>query len=356
VKGRNRWYTLPIMTELKRPARKLYTKPLTDEDRWNFLPYKPQDIDYLPKDAPDYTSDMRAVKALEALRSGQKLEDKNFSGYNFKGADLSGLDLSGADFSKTNLTGVDFSKSDLKKVDFSYAYMEGTNFSEADLTEAVFKGVFFKNCCLDGAIIDEKTKTYLGSLEWLIEQIEKGLLDIGFLTPEDLLFVDLRLIDFSRVDISGMDLSGFDLTGVNLSGVYVDKKHLAGMEFMEKMKERREQLEKKTLKEQVVLSERLAYERKEKIEAYAREEFSKQQHPRGTASSFTRPPRKEMPYRVSEKATVKPDETKGGKVHTTDEPVIQRMPSDLTNNTGIQVLSKQPQDVKLETTNLKKRT
>ena len=125
---------------------------------------------------------------------------------------------------------------------------------------------------------------------------------------------------------------------------------------MEKMKERREQLEKKTLKEQAVLAERLAYERKEKIENYAREEFAKQQQPRGRASSFVRPPRKEMPYRVPEKATVKPDETKGGKVHSTDEVVIQRMPTGLVNNTGVQVLSKQSQNVKVESTNLKKRT
>ena len=277
------------MAKSQRPAKKINPTPLKETDKFAFLPYVHIDSPLRPFDVEDYTHDSRAVEIVETLRKGKKWKDMDFTGINFKGADLSGLDLSEANFSKTNLSEVNFSDCNLQKVDFSYAYFEQTVLTDADLRDACLEGIFYRDCDIEGAQLDDKQKSYIHSLEWLIEQIEAGKIDLSMLSQDDLCMLDLRLIDFSRVSLKDVDLSAFDLSGINLSGTYISKLTLFADKSMLKLQEKTQHLAKVNQKMQILLAKKLEMERKDAFNAFAKKEVKRKENKIAQTKQTQRP-------------------------------------------------------------------
>lgn len=239
------------MTEpLKRPEMKIANVKVTSEDMMYFsLGIDMADF-VLPSDRMDYRSDSRAVALVQAIKAGKDLSGQDFSGVNLKGADISGGKFEGANFSgacfyKTTAKNCNFADSD-----FTEAYLENTDFENANFTGANLKQVYARRLNLDGTQMDEAQRHKLDALEFLINQIESGKIDIRCLSKSDLLGLDLRRLDLSKVDLNGIDLSAFDLEGVNLRGAHIDPKQLmslAGLQhyhkFVATMSEKKIQLE-----------------------------------------------------------------------------------------------------------------
>lgn len=239
------------MTEpLKRPEMKIADVKVTSEDMMYFsLGIDMADF-ILPSNRTDYRSDSRAVALVQAIKAGKDLSGQDFSGVNLKGADISGGKFEGANFSgacfyKTTAKNCNFTDSD-----FTEAYLENTDFENANFTGANLKQVYARYLNLDGTQMDEAQRRKLDALEFLINQIESGKIDIRCLSKSDLLGLDLRRLDLSKVDLNGIDLSAFDLEGVNLRGAHIDPKQLmslAGLQhyhkFVATMSEKKIQLE-----------------------------------------------------------------------------------------------------------------
>ena len=257
--------------EIKRPQRKTETAPLTEADRYGFFPYVSDDYTVLPSQAGNWKTDEKAVALMKALDAGEDVRGTDWTGVNLKGADLSGKNLDGIRLSKANLTGVNFNGTNLENADLSYAYMESTDLTDACLKGANFKGVFFRDCRLDGADIDKESLAYLQSIEFFIEQIESGKIDLREIPQDQLNYLDLRLIDMTKVNIQDVDLSALVLDGVNLSGVRVDKKHLLNMALMEKIQNKALISERKSQKAEKAMLQKIFFERKEKIRQYSQE-------------------------------------------------------------------------------------
>ena len=152
------------------------------------------------------------------------------------------------------------------------------------------KGVFYKNCNIEGADINEETKKYLLSVEWFIEQIEKGKIKLDAIPLDQLNYLDLRTIDMSQVEIpEGIDLSALVLEGVNLSGVYIPKGHFLNMALMAKTKARVRLIMQRTQKALELMYLRLKDERKQAIEKYSKEQKNKTLLVRDYALDLPRP-------------------------------------------------------------------
>ena len=329
-------------TELIRPAKKVDAVPLSEADKYNFLPYIDREADILPSEKNSWKTDDMAKAFMAALERGEDVSKTDWTGINLKGADLSGKDLSGLKLSKANLTGTKLVNANLKNADLSYAYMEGTDFSGADLSGVQFKGVFFKNCSIDNAEIDKESLAYLHSLEWFIEQLETGKIDIRSIPQDQLNYLDLRTIDLTNVDTSEVDLSAIALDGVNLSGVRVDKRHLQNMALFEKQKRQQQRIVDMNEKTQEILMQKIALERAEKIKQFAKEEFSRKQTTY-TADVSKRPAKKELP--PSKKFSESQDTHKSeGRVHETQTVV-----------TSVRLVDRQKKRVRVQKTHLKKR-
>lgn len=248
---------------LTRPQMKIANVKVTSED----MMYFSMGIDVadfvLPSERKDYKSDARAVALVQAIKAGQDLSGKDFSGVNLKGADISGGNFEGANFA-----GAIFYKTTAKNcsfvgADFTEAYLENTDFENADFTDANLRQVYARHLNLNGVQMDESVRSKLDALDFLIAQIESGKIDIRCLSKSDLLGFDLRRLDLSKVDLTGIDLSAFDLEGVNLRGAHIDPKQLMSLQglqhyhqFVQKMDEKKIQLEAlkfaKTHQEQMV--------------------------------------------------------------------------------------------------------
>lgn len=327
------------MTQSARPAKKVNPTPLKETDKFAFLPYVHIDEPIRPFEVEDYTHDSMAVEIVNTLRQGKKWKDMDFTGVNFKGADLSGLDLSEANFSKTNLSGVNFKDCNLQAVDFSYAYFEQTDLSDADLSGACLDGIFYRDCNIEGAQLDEKQKHYIYTLEWLIEQIESGKIDISMLSQEDLNMLDLRLLDLSKVDLSKVDLSAFDLTGVNLSGTYISKLTLFSHESMFKLQEKTQRFAQMNQKMQALMVKKMAVERESTFKAFAKKESKRKDNLRALTKQTQRPDKKRLPDENQKAEEKNAPQSTAPKVVATAQATQQTEPQ-------ITVINKQPQQTR----------
>ena len=330
---------------MKRPEKKIDAKPLTEEDKYSFLPYALDD-GLLPSERNSWKTDAVAVSFINALKEGKDVSTTDWSGINLKGADLSGFDLSGVNLSKANLTGVKFHNTNLKGANLSYAYMEATDMTNANLKDVDFKGVFFKDCLIDGADIDEEKLAYLHSIEWLIEQIEAGKIDLRSIPQNQINFLDLRMLDLSKVDTSGIDLSALVLTGVNLSGARINKGHLLNMDLFEKQKEK---FEKRLLisdKEMELKMKKMAEERKEKLKSIEKENLKRQYvKSEDYCKTLTRPVAKK-----SIKKNIKSDKKVATDVDAVlDDGVV------ISEDKTPQILAKKTQRVRLPKRHIRKR-
>ncbi len=223
-------YNKAMEQELKRPERKTADVKVTDADMIYFsLGQKDSRPFVLPSERNDYRSDERAVRLVEAVRSGKELSGCDFAGINLKGADLSGglfdgCNFKGAVFYKTKAENADFSN-----CCFDEAYFEDSDLSGCDFSGATFKRAFFKNNKTQKAFFDEESEKYLTELEKIIHLIESGEIDIRTLSKEDLICLDVRRLDFSKIDLTDIDLSVFALDGINLCGTYIDPKQLMSL-------------------------------------------------------------------------------------------------------------------------------
>jgi hypothetical protein len=200
------------------------------------------------------------------------------------------MDLSGINLSKANLMDADLSGTTLEWTDLSYAYLENTSFEGACMNNTQMKGVFYKNCNIDGAEIDEDTKKYLNSLEWFLEQLEKGKIELDSIPQDQLNYLDLRTIDLSKVEIpEDIDLSALVLTGVNLSGVYIPKGHFLNMALMAKQKVRAKLIFQRTQRTLELMFQRIRQERTEKAVEFGKKEKNKKQEVRLDALKDGRP-------------------------------------------------------------------
>ncbi|MBE6449832.1 MAG: pentapeptide repeat-containing protein [Alphaproteobacteria bacterium] len=331
-------------SELKRPEMKYDATPLTEADKYDFLPYIDRAASVLPSEQGTWKTDVRAVAFLKAIKDGEDLYGTDWSGINLKGADLSGANLSGVNLSKANLMNANLSDALLEWTDLSYAYLENANFSNAFMQNTQMKGVFYKNCNMDGADLDEETKNYLTAVEWFLEQLEAGKIKLDSIPPDQLSFLDLRTIDLSQVEIpEDIDLSSIVLTGVNLSGVYIPKGHFLNMALMAKQKARAKLIIQRTQRTLDLLFQKIRTERKEKVLAFSKQEKAKKQVVREEALKNGRPPLK------TEVKEIKTTDKK----ETTEAIIQSRHPS--AKKTTTRRLSSQKRKVKTQKTNLKKR-
>lgn len=340
-------------TELKRPEMKIGAAPLTEADKYDFLPYIDRAAGILPSEKDTWKTDEQAIAFMKALKSGESLYGTDWSGINLKGADLSGADLSGVNLSKANLMNANLSGALLEWTDLSYAYLENTDFSDACMQNTQMKGVFFKNCNLDGADIDEETKKYLLSLEWFLEQVEKGKIALDEIPQDQLNYLDLRTIDMSQVEVpQDIDLSALVLTGVNLSGVYIPRGHFLNMALMAKQKARAKLIMQRSMRTLELMVQRIRQERTDKAAAFGAKEKAKKQQVRPEALKNGRPPLKVKPETADttdKKSAVASDKNEAAA--KTRDPRWQEQKSGFS----LRRLMRQPSKVKPQKTNLKKR-
>lgn len=330
--------------ELVRPKMKVDAAPLTEADKYNFLPYIDRQADILPSEVDSWKTDALAQALMKAIERGDDLTQTDWTGVNLKGADLSGVDLSGVKLQKANLTGTCLQKANLENADLSYAYMENTDLSDARMKGVQVKGVFYKNCKLDGADIEPETLLYLQSLEWFLEQIEKGKIDLKSIPQDQLNYLDLRTIDLSQVDATDVDLSAIVLTGVNLSGVRIDKRHFLNMALFEKEKEKFERQQQLNEQAAEILLQKMASERAEQLKAYAASELHKQQTTRTYKGVLERPKKKENLKKAPLKKTEDIHSSAGKEKDALYHP-----------SEGAKVVDRQKQKVRVQKTQLKKR-
>ncbi len=332
--------------ELKRPEMKVGAAPLTEADKYDFLPYIDREAEILPSEQGTWKTDEMAIAFMKALASGESLYGTDWSGINLKGADLSGADLSGVNLSKANLMNANLSGALLEWTDLSYAYLENADFSNAYMKNTQMKGVFYKNCNMDGADMDEETKKYLQTLEWFLQQIESGKIDLDDIPQDQLNFLDLRTIDMSQVEIpEDIDLSAIVLTGVNLSGVYIPKGHFLNMALMAKQKARARLINDRNQRTLDLMYQKIKQERQEKARAFGQAEKAKKQVVREAALKDKRPAMKIIPQTTSSTDTAGKNETKAGAgagAAVKQKPVARSV-------------TRQARKVKTPKTNLKKR-
>lgn len=331
-------------TELKRPQMKYDATPLTEADKYDFLPYIDREAEILPSEQGTWKTDPKAVAFMKALQSGESLYGSDWSGINLKGADLSGADLSGVNLSKANLMNADLSGALLEWTDLSYAYLENTSFAGAHMQNTQMKGVFYKNCNMDEADIDEETKKYLDALEWFLDQLERGKIKLDSIPQDQLNYLDLRTIDLSQMEVpEDIDLSALVLTGVNLSGVYIPKGHFLNMALMAKQKARAKLIMQRTQRTLELMLGRIRQEREEKAKAFGKKEKNKKQIVREEALNTARPMPKIKP------TTSDSDDKKDATAHLRQPKQAEQMP------TKMHRLSSQKRKVKTQKVHLKKR-
>lgn len=256
--------------EMTRPAMKVADTKITDSDMMYFsLGIDTQEF-ILPSVRDDYRTDKRAIELVQAVKAGINLQGRDFSGVNLKGADISGACLKGA-----NLSGAIFYKTtakdcDFEGADFTEAYMEEVDFEGSDFTGANWNKIYARKLNLKNTAIDEKDLKKLTALEFLIQQIEAGNIDIRFLSKADLLHLDLRRLDLTKVDLKGIDLSAFDLEGVNLRGVYIDPNRLLSLEGLLHYYREVEKMDAKAIKTATL---KFAQTKKKELQEYAKKEL-----------------------------------------------------------------------------------
>lgn len=260
-----------MISKLQRPSMKLANTKVTESDMIYFSLGLDEPDFVLPSEREDYHSDPRAVQLLQDIREGKDVSGKDYSGINLKNADISGASFKGASFKgaifyKTAATDCDFTD-----CDFTEAYMEDTDFSRSWFTGACFKKTYLRHLKIDDVVLDEEAKKRISAMDFLIEQIESGAIDIHCLTKSELMCLDLRRLDMSKVDVSDMDLSMFVLEGVNLRGVYINPLQKISMDNFQKDLLLVEQLGEKKLKEEFLKALKA---NKKELEAYAAKELS----------------------------------------------------------------------------------
>ena len=328
-------------SELKRPEMKIDAAPLTEADKYNFLPYIDREAGILPSEKNTWKTDEKAVAFMKAVKSGESLYGTDWSGINLKGADLSGADLSGVNLSKANLMNANLSGALLEWTDLSYAYLENTDFSNAYMQNTQMKGVFYKNCKMDGADMDEETKKYLQTIEWFLSQIELGKIKLDEIPLDQLNYLDLRTIDMSRVKIpEDIDLSGIVLTGVNLSGVYIPKGHFLNMAMMEKQQQRAKLITERSEKTLNLMLKKIEQERQERAKAFGEAEKAKKQIVRKGALKNGRPALKIKPQTSDDTADTE---------NATEPKTME------AQQTATRSLARQGRKVRTQKTNMKKR-
>ena len=331
-------------TELKRPQMKYDATPLTEADKYDFLPYIDREAEILPSEQGTWKTDPKAVAFMKALQSGESLYGSDWSGINLKGADLSGADLSGVNLSKANLMNADLSGALLEWTDLSYAYLENTSFAGAHMQNTQMKGVFYKNCNMDEAELDEETKKYLDALEWFLDQLERGKIKLDSIPQDQLNYLDLRTIDLSQMEVpEDIDLSALVLTGVNLSGVYIPKGHFLNMALMAKQKAKVKLIMQRTQRTLELMLGRIRQEREEKAKAFGKKEKNKKQIVRDEALDAGRPMPKIKP------ATTDSEDKKDETTHLRQAKQEEKKPSKMRR------LSSQKRKVKTQKVHLKKR-
>ncbi len=292
-------YNEAMEQELKRPAKKTADVKVTDADMIYFsLGQKEGSAFVLPSERNDYRSDERAVRLIEAVRSGKALSGCDFSGLNLKGADLSGglfdgCNFKGAVFYKTKAQNADFSN-----CCFDEAYFEDADLSGCDFTGATFKRTFFKHNKTEKAFFDEEAEKYLTELEKIIRLIESGEIDIRTLSKEDLICLDVRRLDFSKVDLTDIDLSVFALDGINLCGTYIDPKQLMSLSGWNSYCLDVRKTKEKTRER---LCRKIMLDREEALEKY-RQEQVKNKKKKGAPTKNSRRPLKKEPEREENRA------------------------------------------------------
>ena len=70
--------------EFKRPQKKIGATPLTEEDKYNFLPYVFDDLSVLPSEVDTYKADVQALELIKLLKEGKSVSGQDFTGVNLK--------------------------------------------------------------------------------------------------------------------------------------------------------------------------------------------------------------------------------------------------------------------------------
>ncbi|MDR2901991.1 MAG: pentapeptide repeat-containing protein [Lactobacillales bacterium] len=181
-----------------------------------------------PSRMPDYRSDPRAVRLIEAIAADIDLSGHNFSGINLKNANVSGgifknADFTGAVFYNTvardcDFSGADFSKSILQNTDFSYSKFDSCR----------HKTVYARHLRFKNAGISDGFLNQIKAVEELIRKIEAGQIDIRLLTPGDIALFDPRRLDLSSAGDGAYDFYALPIEALNLAGLQWDADMLMG--------------------------------------------------------------------------------------------------------------------------------
>ncbi len=277
-------------TELQRPQMKIADTRVTDADMIYFSLGVGEPDFVLPSERNNYTSDARAVALVQAVKAGQDLSGQDFSGINLKGADLSGGRFKGANFTDAVLYQTTARDCDFEGADFTGASLEKCDFSNSRMKNIILRRTFTRENNCDGADLDEKSLSYLHSMEHLIHLIERGEVDLKALSHNDLRCLDLRRMDLTNVDITGIDLSAFALDGINLCGTYLDPKQVLSLQgWLQYWYDFRKMKEKKLKMEAIRVEKELQAE----LAEYARREAENREDDIETPEeNLTRPERK----------------------------------------------------------------
>lgn len=298
------------MKKLVRPELKLANVQVSEKEMAYFsLGIGLPDFE-LPSERKTWKNDARAVSLIKSIQNGEDVSGQDFSGVNLTKADLSGANLTGVSFKGATFFKTNLSDTDLTGADLSESYMEDCDLSGADLTDVNWEKAYLRSLKTDGAVLDEKARARLTAQAFLIEQLEKGLIDIRFLTKEDLLHLDLRRIDLSKVDLEGIDLSAFVLEGVNLRGVHIDPKMLMSLEQLTHYHQFIQELDEKQIKLETL---KLAKEKRAEMEKYnKRQQLERSQNTQRVLSQKQERP----PEKIDEFATSLPEIIEGRKEKT----------------------------------------
>lgn len=257
------------MTTFKRPNMKLADTKVSEKDMIYFSLGLDGEDYILPSERASYKSDPRAVQLVADIRAGKDLSGQDFSGINLKGADISGGHFAGASFRGAIFYQTDAHGADFTDCDFTEAYLEDTDFTGSNLTGGQFQKTYLRRLKTDNARMDPDFTDRLAAMEFLIQKIESGEIDIHCLTRSELMCLDLRRLDMSKVDVSDMDLSMFNLEGVNLRGIYINPLQKLSMDQFQQDLIAVEKLQEKKLKEENLRAIRA---RREELEIYAKKQ------------------------------------------------------------------------------------
>lgn len=171
---------------------------------------------------------------VAALRRGEAIAERDFTGADLGGAQLGGAalerawleaaGLAGADLRGADLRGAVLARADLTDADLRGAKLSGANLGEANLTRARLDGAVLDGAVLARALLAETSlaEAELTGADLTEARFERTDLGRARLAGATLLQLDLSGVKAQGVDLSRCNLVEVSLRGADLAGAKLD--------------------------------------------------------------------------------------------------------------------------------------